>query len=123
MVAAYNAQSDARPSDDMWAGCASNFKPDSRAPLTAFADRVASFLSDRRRLLDVGGGSGTECRCRSRCAAAKSSASIRRPGMADVFETSVRDAGITQRALRAQATGSKPIGRAVRSRHADGTLV
>lgn len=94
-VAAYHAQRERLwPSEDMWAGAASNFKPDLKAPLNEVQKYVASHLRDGDVLLDVGGGAG-----RISLPLAGHSREVvsidPSQGMAEIFESSARDAGIT----------------------------
>ena len=59
LAAAYHAQrAKLSPPEDMWSGCAGNFKPDLSAPLNPFVAKVASFLRPDDVLIDVGGGAG-----------------------------------------------------------------
>jgi 2-polyprenyl-3-methyl-5-hydroxy-6-metoxy-1,4-benzoquinol methylase len=94
MVAAYHAQRERLwPSEDMWSGAASNFKPDFKAPLNDVQKYVASHLGEGDTLLDVGGGAGRmslplASRCREVVCVDPSA------GMAEIFEASKRDAGI-----------------------------
>ena len=95
LAAAYHAQrARLSPPEDMWAGCAANFKPDLTAPLSAVAEKLAAFLRPDDVLLDVGGGAGRmslplASRCREVICVDPSR------GMGDVFEAAVADAGIT----------------------------
>jgi len=95
LAAAYHAQR-ARfsPPDDMWAGCAGNFRPDLSAPLNPFVAKVASFVRPDDVLMDVGGGAGRlslplASRCREVVCVDPSR------GMGDVFEAAVADAAIS----------------------------
>jgi hypothetical protein len=94
LVGAYQEQR-ARlwPAADMWSGAASSFKADLQAPLGAIQSQIASYLRDVDTLLDVGGGAGRISlplagRCRQVVCVDPS------PGMAEIFEATVRDAGI-----------------------------
>jgi hypothetical protein len=95
MVAAYQEQRERLwPSEDMWSGAASNFKPDFDAPLNEVQKYVASHLDKTKTLLDVGGGAGRmslplASRCREVVCIDPS------PGMTEIFAASVRDAAIT----------------------------
>jgi hypothetical protein len=94
MALAYHAQrAKLAPPVDMWAACAGNFKPDLAAPMPPFSERVGSFVRPDDLLLDVGGGAGRislplASRCREVICIDPSA------GMQEVFETTVRDAGI-----------------------------
>lgn len=95
LVAAYHAQRERLwPSEDMWSGAASNFKPDLKAPLNEVQKYVAMQLRDGDVLLDVGGGAGRISlplagRIREVVCIDPSQ------GMAEIFESSARGAGIT----------------------------
>jgi SAM-dependent methyltransferase len=95
MAAAYQAQRDRLwPSADMWSGAASSFKADLEAPLSAVQSKVARWLREGDVLLDVGGGAGRvslplASRCREVICVDPS------PGMAEIFDATVRDAAIT----------------------------
>jgi hypothetical protein len=94
LATAYHAQR-ARfsPPDDMWAGCAGNFRPDLSAPLNPFVAKVASFLQPNDVLLDVGGGAGRlSLPLASRCREVVCIDPSR--GMGDVFESVVSEAGV-----------------------------
>jgi 2-polyprenyl-3-methyl-5-hydroxy-6-metoxy-1,4-benzoquinol methylase len=94
LVAAYHAQRERLwPSEDMWSGAASNFKPDLKAPLNEVHKYVVSRLREGDVLLDVGGGAGRMSlplagNCREVVCVDPSQ------GMAKIFESSARDAGI-----------------------------
>jgi hypothetical protein len=95
MVAAYHAQRERLwPSADMWSGSASNFKPDFSAPLNAVQQYVAEHVHKSDVLLDVGGGAG---RMSLPLAGACVEVICVDPslGMAEGFEASARDGGIT----------------------------
>jgi hypothetical protein len=94
MVAAYHAQRERLwPSEDMWSGAASNFKPDFNAPLNEVQKYVASHLGESDTLLDVGGGAGRMSlplagRCREIICVDPSD------GMAEIFKASMHEAGV-----------------------------
>jgi 2-polyprenyl-3-methyl-5-hydroxy-6-metoxy-1,4-benzoquinol methylase len=94
MVAAYHAQRERLwPNDDMWAGAASNFKPDFSAPLNEVQKFVASHLRESDTLLDVGGGAGRmslplASRCREVVCVDPSA------GMAEIFRAVVQEQGV-----------------------------
>jgi SAM-dependent methyltransferase len=94
MVGAYQAQRERLwPSEDMWSGAASNFKPDFNAPLNEVQKYVASHLGETDTLLDVGGGAGRM----SLPLASRSQEVVcvdPSAGMAEIFEASMRDAGV-----------------------------
>jgi len=94
LAAAYHAQrAKLSPPEDMWSGCAGNFKPDLNAPLNPFVAKVASFLQPDDVLIDVGGGAGRiSLPLASRCREVICVDSSR--GMGDVFEAAVASAGI-----------------------------
>jgi 2-polyprenyl-3-methyl-5-hydroxy-6-metoxy-1,4-benzoquinol methylase len=95
MVAAYHAQRERLwPSEDMWSGAASNFKPDFNAPLNEVQKYVASHLRESDTLLDVGGGAGRQSlplasRCREVVCIDPS------PAMQEIFVACAGGAGIT----------------------------
>jgi hypothetical protein len=94
LVAAYLAQRERLwPASDMWAGTASEYKPNLQAPLNKVQHYVASHLREDDTLIDVGGGAGRISlplagECHEIVCVDPS------PGMGEIFEAAVREAGI-----------------------------